>query len=49
MIVAALYFSGGCRPHIRHRDKFSMSVRKQYWGLGIGSLMLDTLIDWAQE
>jgi len=26
-----------------------MSVRKQYWGLGIGSLMLDTLIDWARH
>ena len=26
-----------------------MSVRKQYWGLGIGSLMLDTLIAWAQD
>jgi RimJ/RimL family protein N-acetyltransferase len=25
-----------------------MSVRKQYWGLGIGSLMLDTLIEWAR-
>jgi RimJ/RimL family protein N-acetyltransferase len=25
-----------------------MSVRKEYWGLGIGSLMLDTLIDWAR-
>jgi RimJ/RimL family protein N-acetyltransferase len=26
-----------------------MSVRKQVWGLGIGSLMLDTLIDWARH
>jgi RimJ/RimL family protein N-acetyltransferase len=26
-----------------------MSVRKQYWGLGIGSLMLDTLIEWARS
>ena len=25
-----------------------MSVRKRYWGHGIGSLMLDTLIDWAR-
>ena len=22
---------------------------KEYWGLGIGSLMLDTLIEWARE
>ena len=26
-----------------------MSVRKQYWGLGIGSLMLDALIAWARD
>jgi RimJ/RimL family protein N-acetyltransferase len=25
-----------------------MSVRREYWGLGIGSLMLDTLIEWAR-
>ena len=47
-IVAALSFSVGRRPRVRHSGEFSMSVRKQYWGLGIGSLMLDTLIDWAR-
>ena len=25
-----------------------MSVRKSYWGLGIGSFMLDVLIEWAK-
>jgi RimJ/RimL family protein N-acetyltransferase len=48
-IVAILSFSAGRRPRIRHSGEFSMSVRKQYWGLGIGSLMLDTLIDWARH
>ncbi len=48
-IVAALIFSAGRRPRVRHSGEFSMSVRKQYWGLGIGSLMLDTLIDWARH
>jgi RimJ/RimL family protein N-acetyltransferase len=47
-IVAILNFSGGRRPRVRHSGEFGMSVRKQYWGLGIGSLMLDTLIDWAK-
>ena len=47
-IVAALSFSAGRRPRVRHSGEFSMSVRKQYWGLGIGSLMLDRLIDWAR-
>jgi RimJ/RimL family protein N-acetyltransferase len=48
-IVATLYFSGGRRPRLLHSGEFSMSVRKRYWGLGIGSLMLDTLIAWAQD
>jgi RimJ/RimL family protein N-acetyltransferase len=48
-IVATLNFSGGRRPRVRHSGEFSMSVRKQYWGLGIGSLMLDTLIAWARD
>jgi RimJ/RimL family protein N-acetyltransferase len=47
-IVSLLSFSGGHRPRVRHSGEFSMSVRKQYWALGIGSFMLDTLIDWAR-
>jgi RimJ/RimL family protein N-acetyltransferase len=46
-IVAALSFSAGKRPRKRHCGEFGMTVRREQWGLGIGSLMLDTLIDWA--
>ncbi|NIS80655.1 MAG: GNAT family N-acetyltransferase [Anaerolineales bacterium] len=48
-IVATLNFSAGHRPRVRHSGEFGMSVRKQYWGLGIGSLMVDTFIDWARD
>jgi RimJ/RimL family protein N-acetyltransferase len=47
-IVSTLSFSAGRRPRIQHSGEFGMSVQRQYWGLGIGSLMLDTLIDWAR-
>ena len=47
-IVGSLVFSAGRRPRVRHSGEFGMSVRKRFWGLGIGSLMLDTLIDWAR-
>jgi RimJ/RimL family protein N-acetyltransferase len=47
-IVGALTFAAGRRPRVRHSGEFGMSVRKEYWGLGIGSLMLEALIDWAR-
>ncbi|MGE3800652.1 MAG: N-acetyltransferase family protein [Candidatus Kapaibacterium sp.] len=48
-IVASLNFSSRNRPRLQHTGSFGMSVRKDYWGLGIGGLMLDTLISWAKE
>ena len=47
-VVSTVTFSAGRRPRVRHSGEFGMSVRKQYWGLGIGWLMLDTLVDWAR-
>jgi RimJ/RimL family protein N-acetyltransferase len=47
-IVAHLSFSAGHRMRVRHKGEFGMSVRKEYWGLGIGGRMLDALIDWAR-
>ena len=49
MIVSALTFSAGNRPRVRHRGEFGISVRKDHWSLGIGSLMLDTLLVWAKH
>ena len=49
LIVSALTFTGGERPRVRHRGEFGISVRKEYWGLGIASLMLDRLLDWARR
>jgi len=48
-IVAILHFAAGFRPRVRHTGEFGMTVSKKYWDLGIGSLMLDTLIKWAKE
>jgi RimJ/RimL family protein N-acetyltransferase len=46
--VSLLSFTGGNRPRNRHTGEFGMSVRKDHWRLGIGSAMLDSLIDWAR-
>jgi len=48
-IVGHLSFSAGRRPRVRHSGEFSMSVRKTFWGLGIGSHLIDTMIDWAKR
>ncbi len=48
-IVGTLNFTGGRRPRIRHTGEFGMVVRQQAWGLGIGGLLLDTLLQWAGE
>jgi RimJ/RimL family protein N-acetyltransferase len=47
-IVGSLTFSAGRRPRVRHIGELGMSVQKEYWGLGIGSLLLETLVDWAR-
>ena len=48
-IASTLNFSAEHRPRVRHTGELGMSVRKQYWELGIGSLMLDTLTNWARK
>jgi RimJ/RimL family protein N-acetyltransferase len=47
-IVGTLHFGGGSRTRIRHSGELGMSVFKNYWGQGIGGLLLEGLIDWAR-
>ena len=49
VIVGNLNFSGGRRPRVRHSGELGMSVFKAYWGQGVGSLLLDTLLEWAEH
>ena len=48
-IVGSLTFAAGERSRLRHRGEFGMSVRKHAWRSGIGSALVDTLIDWARD
>ena len=48
-LVGTLHFAGGGRPRVRHVGEFGMSVFKAYWGQGVGSLLLDTLLTWARQ
>lgn len=46
-IVSVMTFSAGQRPRTRHSGEFGMSVRQSHWGLGIGTMLVDALIHWA--
>jgi RimJ/RimL family protein N-acetyltransferase len=48
-IVGSLCFVGGSRPRSQHTGEFGVSVLRDYWGLGIGGLLMDTLICWARK
>ena len=39
----------GAKYKVRHRAEFGISVAKEFWGLGIGSAMLDACIECARN
>jgi len=47
-IAGFVTFKGGAKIRKRHAGEMGISVRKKYWGLGIGSLLLKVIIDWAK-
>jgi RimJ/RimL family protein N-acetyltransferase len=48
-VIGQLDFSNGHRQRIAHTGDFGMGVRKDFRGMGIGSLLLRNLIDWAKD
>ncbi len=48
-IIGVLNFSGGNRERIAHCGMFGMSVLKEYWGIGVGTSLVDFMLDWAEE
>lgn len=48
-IIARAELEGYYAARIRHRAKFSISVRKDYWNQGIGTEMLNRIIEHAKE
>ena len=47
-IIGCLNFRGGPRPRNEHAGEFGVSVLKEYWGQGIGSAMIQEMIEWAK-
>lgn len=47
-IVGSIVFRGGERNRLMHVGEMGVTIRKPYWGLGIGSFLLEFLIEWAK-
>jgi RimJ/RimL family protein N-acetyltransferase len=47
-IVGFLSFENGPHKRIRHRGTFGISVQKEWRGKGIGTALLQSLVDWAE-
>jgi len=48
-IVGEIGFNTGKRKRISHCGEFGMCVRKQFWKSGIGGILVDSLIRWAEQ
>ena len=46
-MVANLIFRRGKRPKVSHAGDFGIIVEQDYWGMGIGKLLIEELIQWA--
>ncbi len=47
-IVSISQISSPFRKRICHNSEVAISVRKDYWNIGVGSIMLNILIDYAK-
>jgi RimJ/RimL family protein N-acetyltransferase len=48
-IVASLTFLVGFKSRTRHVGEVGMSVRQAFWGLGVGTAMAGTFIQWVRQ
>ena len=48
-IIASLGVVVGNRKRIAHCGEFGMTVRKEFWNCGVGSALVDYMLDWANR
>ena len=48
-IIGDASFSSSPRERIKHRGEIGISVDKEYWGNGIGSKLMEKIIDFAKN
>lgn len=48
-IVSQLYLDRSSNPRLSHIGDMGISVKKEYWGNGIGTHMMSAAISWAKQ
>ena len=48
-IIGILNVQSSKKKRLEHIGHFGVSVLKQYWNKGVGSLLVQSMIDWAKE
>ncbi|GLR20121.1 GNAT family N-acetyltransferase [Portibacter lacus] len=48
-IIGLLDVSASHKKRIRHSAEFGLSVRKDFWGIGVGSCLIEYMLDWARS
>lgn len=46
-VIGTLSFQAGTRPRIQHAGEFGISVLRKYWGKGVASSLIDSLLEWS--
>lgn len=48
-IIGMTDFTGGKQKRIHHIGEFGITVLRKYWSLGIGSVLTETIVEWAKN
>ncbi|WP_346889577.1 GNAT family protein [Clostridium sp. UBA1056] len=48
-IVSVSQVNSSNRKRIAHNSELAISVKKEYWGMGIGTVVMEVLIDFAKN
>ncbi len=48
-IIAVLKFAGMRRKRLEHSGEMSIAVLRDYWGMGIGSVLMEEMLIWAES
>jgi RimJ/RimL family protein N-acetyltransferase len=47
-LVGLVSFAGGARQRTAHTGEMSLSVLRDYWGMGVGTALMEALFTWAR-